>query len=59
MWEYLRVANVSVHLTSLLKVMVLLDDAPVDFVSKLIPPHAEITSWGRQIRALRLSYPEQ
>jgi hypothetical protein len=45
-------------LTSLLKVMVLLDAAPPYF-AKLSPQNAEITVQGRQIRALRPLYLEQ
>jgi hypothetical protein len=48
-----------VALTSLLKVMVLLGDAPLDCIAKLSPHNAEIATQGRQIRALRPVYLEQ
>jgi hypothetical protein len=46
-------------LASLLKVMVLLTDAPPDFVAKLSPMHAELATRGRQLRAQLPSYLEQ
>jgi hypothetical protein len=50
-----------VALTSLLilKIMVMLGDAPPDFVAKLSPAHAELTTRGRQLRAQLPSYLEQ
>jgi hypothetical protein len=45
--------------TSLLKVMVLLDDSPSDLIAKLSPQHVEIAIWARKIRALRPLYLEQ
>jgi hypothetical protein len=36
---------------SLLKVMVMLGDAPADFIAKLTPPHAELCTRGRKLRA--------
>jgi hypothetical protein len=47
------------ELSSLLKVMVLLVDAPSDFITKLLPQHAELATRGRLIRALRPAYLEQ
>jgi hypothetical protein len=47
------------ELSSLLNVMVLLDDAPADFVAVMSPQNAEIVTQGREIRALRPSYLEQ
>jgi hypothetical protein len=44
---------------SLLKVMVLLGDAPADFIARLSPQNADIAIRGRQIRALRPAYLEQ
>jgi hypothetical protein len=44
---------------SLLKVMVLLADAPLAFVAKLSPAHAELATRGRQLRAQLPSYLEQ
>jgi ankyrin repeat protein len=48
-------------LTSLLKVMVMLEDAPADFIAnpRLSPQHADICARGRQFRAQLLSYLEQ
>jgi hypothetical protein len=46
-------------LSSLLKVMVMLDDAPADISDKLEPQHAEICTRGRQLRARLPSYLEQ
>jgi hypothetical protein len=60
-WDYLRVrtgAN-GVEFVSLLKVMVLLDDAPLDFIAKLSAQIAQIATQGRRLRALRPSYLEQ
>jgi hypothetical protein len=39
------------ELSSLLKVMVMLDDAPAHFVSRCSPYHAELCERGRQMRA--------
>jgi hypothetical protein len=36
--------------------MVLLDDAPTDFITKLLPQNTDVVTQGRQIRALRPSY---
>jgi ankyrin repeat protein len=49
-------SNVSAELSSLLKVMVLLDDAPTDFITKLLPQNTDVVTQGRQIRTLRPSY---
>jgi hypothetical protein len=57
-WDLLSV-NDSAAAQSLLKVMVLLSNAPTDFIAKLSPQEAEIATLGRQIRALRPSYLEQ
>jgi hypothetical protein len=46
-------------LTSLLKTMAMLDDAPPAFVAKLSPAHAEITTKGRYFRAQLPSHLEQ
>jgi hypothetical protein len=49
---YTRKINInSAELSSLLKVMVLLDDAPANFIRKLSPPHTDICTQGRQLRA--------
>jgi hypothetical protein len=47
-WSYLWVENGNaVELTALLKVMVMLEDAPAAFIDKLEPQHAEICMRGR------------
>jgi hypothetical protein len=48
-----------VVLISLLKVIVMLDDAPPAFVAKLSPAHAELTTRGRYFRAQLPAYLEQ
>jgi ankyrin repeat protein len=47
------------HLSSLLKVMVMLDDAPAEFIGELLPHHAKLCKQGRQLRARLPSYLEQ
>jgi hypothetical protein len=47
------------ELSSLLKIMVVLDDAPGDFIARLSPRHAEICTWGRHLRAQLPSYLER
>jgi hypothetical protein len=49
----------NVELLSLLKVMVMLDDAPADFIAKTVPRSMEICTRGRQLRAQLPSYLEQ
>jgi translation elongation factor EF-4 len=44
------------ELSSLLKVMVMLEDAPVDFFAILSPHDAKICTRGRQLRAQLPSY---
>jgi hypothetical protein len=46
-------------MASLLRIMVLQADAPPSFVLCLKPPHAEIVTVGRRIRALLQVYLEQ
>jgi hypothetical protein len=59
-WSRLKLEGADVDaLASLLKVMVLLADAPPDFVAKLSPAHAELATRGRQLRAQLPSYLEQ
>jgi hypothetical protein len=48
-----------VELSSLLKVMVMLDDAPADVTASLLPQHAAICTNGRRLRAQLPSYLEQ
>jgi hypothetical protein len=57
--DSLWVPPVEAELTSLLKVMVLLGDAPTTFIAKLQLHEAEIAFRGLQIRALRPPYLEQ
>jgi hypothetical protein len=47
------------ELSSLLKVMVMLDDAPAEFIARLVPPHAELATQGRLLRAQLPSYLQQ
>jgi hypothetical protein len=47
------------ELSSLLKVMVVLDDAPTDFIAKLLPHDAELCTRGRLLRVQLPSYLEQ
>jgi hypothetical protein len=60
LWDLLELENADpVAVASLLKIMVMLDDAPPTFVDTLFPAHAEITTWGRHFRAQLPSYLEQ
>jgi ankyrin repeat protein len=54
----LKIAD-PVALGSLLKVMVMLDDAPPAFVAKLSTAHAELTTRGRHLRTQLPSHLEQ
>ena len=47
---------VEAELNSLLKVMVLLDDAPSEFIVRLSPSNAELTTRGRHLRSHLTSY---
>jgi hypothetical protein len=59
-WSVLKLENTDGGaLASLLKVIVLLADAPHDFVARLSPAHAELVTRGRQLRAQLPSYLEQ
>jgi hypothetical protein len=59
-WDLLVLQHADpVAMASLLKVMVMLDDAPPDFVAELSSANAELTSRGRQYRAQLPSYLEQ
>jgi hypothetical protein len=44
------------QLASLLKVMVLIEDAPSEFIVKLSPQNAELITRGRHLRAHLTSY---
>jgi ankyrin repeat protein len=56
-----REPNSAAELSSLLKVMVMLEDAPADFIvnPRLSPQHTEICTRGRHLRAQLPSYLEQ
>jgi hypothetical protein len=60
LWSLLELTDAD-HgaLASLLKIMVMLEDAPPTFVAKLFPAHAEIITRGRYFRAQLPSYLEQ
>jgi hypothetical protein len=56
LWQLLRLQVAeTVALASLLKVMVMLDDTPPEFVARLSRANAELTTRGRQYRALPLT----
>jgi ankyrin repeat protein len=62
-WDAL-IESVSKHhdntdLAALLKVMVMLEDAPANMIAKLSPEHVEIATRGRQLRAQLPSYLER
>jgi hypothetical protein len=54
-----RIQGFDDALTSLLKVMVMLGDAPHDFQRRLSPHHALIVTRGRQLRARLPEYLEK
>ena len=59
-WNMLTIENAgAAELSSLLKVMVMLADAPAYFIAKLSPQHAELAMRGRQLRAQLPAYVEQ
>jgi hypothetical protein len=61
-WGSLQKAEINADadaLASLLRVMVLIADAPPDFVAQLSPAHAELATRGQQLRAQLPSYLEQ
>jgi ankyrin repeat protein len=60
-WTFLRhnPRKRSAELSSLLKVMVMLGDAPADYIVKLSPRHAKLCTRGRRLRARLPSYLEQ
>jgi hypothetical protein len=58
-WDALELGTQSsdaAELSSLLKVMVMLQNAPAEFVKDLTPPHAELCRRGRVLRAELSSY---
>ena len=59
-WRLLKLEGADdAALSSLLKIMVLLSDAPDDFIAKLSPANAELCMRGRLLRAQLPSYLEQ
>jgi hypothetical protein len=52
-------STANTELSSLLKVMVLLEDAPADFKARLSPQHAELATRGKLLRAQLPIYLEQ
>jgi hypothetical protein len=59
-WTILQLVNTDDEaLSSLIKIMVMLEDAPADFIAKLSTVHTEIATRGRQLRAQLPSYLEQ
>jgi hypothetical protein len=59
-WSVLKLEGADADaLAPMLKVMVLLADAPPDFVAQLSPMHAELATRGQQLRAQLPSYLEQ
>jgi ankyrin repeat protein len=59
-WELLALQDADpIALASLLKIRVMLDDAPPAFVAKLSPAHAEIATRGQQYHAQLPSYLQQ
>jgi hypothetical protein len=54
--EILEESRDDAELTTILKVMTLLDDAPPKFKAKLKPQHAEIVTQGQELRAQLPSY---
>lgn len=50
-WRQLKIADADdAVLTSLLKIMIMLDDAPRNFIARLLPHHADIVTRGQQLR---------
>jgi hypothetical protein len=62
-WDNIKLINLrgdeSGELSSLLKIIVMLEDAPPDFIIRLSPEHADICARGRQLWAQLPSYLEQ
>jgi ankyrin repeat protein len=55
-WDHFNIDRPQTGLESLLKVIVLLDDAPTNSVAELSPQNADIVTQDRHIRALRPAY---
>jgi hypothetical protein len=59
-WKWLKLDDADdAELSSLLHVMVLLGDAPPEFVAKLSPQHAKLCARGRQLRMQLPAFLEQ
>jgi hypothetical protein len=65
-WSHLHVNTqrastfiANAEFSSLLKIMVMLDDAPASFIKEQLPQHAELCTRGRQLRAQLPLYVEQ
>jgi hypothetical protein len=58
-WSELNMHGSDYELSALLKVMVMLEDAPANFITRLMPHHAELCERNRQLRAQLPSYLEQ
>jgi hypothetical protein len=61
-WDFVPLGiqtRINVALSSLLKVMVMLEDAPADFIAEISPHGADICTRGRQLRAQLPFYLEQ
>jgi hypothetical protein len=59
-WDTLSIGDSNAaELSSLLKVMVMLDNAPAYFIARLGQKHADICTRGRQLRAQLPAYLEQ
>ena len=59
LWEHLNVSAAFPGLSSLLRVMVLLGDAPAAFIARISPQDDGIIKRGKELRALRPVYLEQ
>jgi hypothetical protein len=62
LWDELNLEHQTsdaAQLSSLLKIMVMLQDANADFVARVMPEHAELCKRGWQFRAQLPSYLEQ
>jgi hypothetical protein len=58
-WSELDMYGSGYQLSALLKVMVMLEDAPATFIKRMSPQHAEICRRGNQFWARLPSYLEQ
>jgi hypothetical protein len=61
-WDTLWLPSLNYHaaeLSALLRVMVMLEDAPVHFLTRVMPQHVELCRRGRQLRAELTSHLDQ